>query len=186
MTGLRRAFVAVTPTAPVLDALEPLVADLAACAPRLRWLPRMQWHLTLQFLGPVDDADELRTAVESAVAAHAPFAVQLAGGGAFPSARRGTVLWVGVHHDDALVRLAEAVHAATRPLGHPHDERPYHPHLTLARGPRPRALTDLVETIGQAPIGPAWTVTEVAVVESDTRPTGAVHTVRDRLALRGP
>ncbi len=186
MTGLRRAFVAVAPTFPVLDALEPLVADLALRAPQLRWLPRAQWHLTLQFLGPVDDAEALRSGVAAAAAAHATFAVQLAGGGAFPSARRGTVLWVGVDHEDALVRLAESVHAATEPLGHGRDERPYHPHLTLARAPRPRSLSDLVETIGTAPIGPAWTVTEVAVVESDTRPTGAVHTVWDRLALRGP
>lgn len=185
MTGLRRAFVAVVPAAPVLDALEPLVADLAAHAPQLRWLPRPQWHLTLQFLGAVDDAAALREAVAAASAGHAAFDVQLAGGGAFPSVRRGAVLWVGVERNDALVRLAAAVQDATQPLGHPPDDRPFHPHLTLARAPRPRALAELVETIGTGPVGPAWTVTDVAVVESDTRPTGAVHTVRDRLPLQG-
>ena len=185
MTGLRRAFVAVMPAEPVLDALEPRVADLAARAPELRWLPRPQWHLTLQFLGAVDDADALRAAVAPGVAGHATFDVQLAGGGAFPSVRRGAVLWVGVERGDALVRLAEAVQDATHTLGHAPDDRPFHPHLTLARAARPRALAELVDARGTGPLGPAWTVTEVAVVESDTRPTGAVHTVRDRLPLRG-
>ncbi|HEV2310287.1 MAG TPA: 2'-5' RNA ligase family protein, partial [Acidimicrobiia bacterium] len=94
------------------------------------------------------------------------------------------ILWVGVDHDDALVRLAAAVQDATQPLGHARDDRPYHPHLTLARAPRPQPLGELVDAIGADPIGPAWTVTDVAVVESDTRPSGAVHTVRDRLPLR--
>jgi RNA 2',3'-cyclic 3'-phosphodiesterase len=185
VTGLRRAFVAVVPAEPVLDALEPRVADLAAQAPQLRWLPRAQWHLTLQFLGAVDDAAALRAAVAPAVAGHAAFDVQLTGAGAFPSVRRGAVLWVGVERSDAVVHLAEAVQHATRPLGHAGDGRPFHPHLTLARAPRPRPLADLVDALGTAPIGPAWTVTDVAVIESDTRPTGAVHTVRDRLRLSG-
>ena len=95
------------------------------------------------------------------------------------------MLWVGVPHADPLVALAAAVRDATRTLGYPDDERPYHPHLTLARAPRPRRLTHLVDALGTTPIGPPWTVTDVAVVESDTRPTGAVHTVWGQLPL-GP
>ncbi|HEY6317118.1 MAG TPA: RNA 2',3'-cyclic phosphodiesterase [Acidimicrobiia bacterium] len=184
MTALRRAFVAVAPADPVLDVLEARVADLAAREPRLRWMPRPHWHLTLQFLGAVEDAEALSAAVAAAVAVPR-FDVQLAGGGAFPSPRRATVLWVGVPRADALVALAAAVHDATRTLGYPDDGRPYHPHLTLARTPRPRPLTHLVEALGTTPIGPPWTVTDVAVIESDTRPTGAVHTVWDQHPL-GP
>ena len=140
---------------------------------------------TLQFLGAVDDADALSAAVAAAVAEHAAFEVQLAGGGAFPTVRRGTVLWVGVERDDALAAPGrrgagrDASGSATRPATGPSTRISPWPE-------RPRAaLADLVETIGTAPIGVAWTVTDVAVVESDTRPTGAVHTVRDRLHLRG-
>ena len=184
MTALRRAFVAVEPAPPALDALDSAVADLAAAEPRLRWMPRTQWHLTLQFLGAVDDAEALIAAVAAAVAGQPAFAVRLAGAGGFPSARRGSVLWVGVEPADALLRLAAAVQHATRPLGYRGEARPYHPHLTLARAARPRPLGRLVDALGDAPMGPSWTVTDVAVVESDTRPSGAVHTVRDRLALR--
>jgi len=76
------------------------------------------------------------------------------------------------------------VQPARGPLGTRGAARPYHPHLTLARAARPRPLGRLVDALGDAPMGPSWTVTDVAVVESDTRPSGAVHTVRDRLALR--
>jgi len=185
VTRLRRAFVAVVPTPAVLDALEPHVTALAATEPALRWTPRAQWHLTLQFLGAVDDAETLTAAVGAAVAASPRFDTQLAGGGAFPSPRRATVLWVGVQPPDPLVALAAAVHDATRPLGHPDDGRPHHPHLTIARAARPRALTRLVDDLGTTPIGPPFPVTDVAVVESDTRPTGAVHTVWARHPL-GP
>ncbi|HSO95893.1 MAG TPA: RNA 2',3'-cyclic phosphodiesterase [Acidimicrobiia bacterium] len=186
MTRLARAFVAVVPPGDVLDALAARIARLTPDAQPLRWLPRAQWHITLTFLGRVDDADALRDTLTTTARRGAPFALQLAAGGAFPTPRRAAVLWVGVADPPALVRLADAVRASGAPLGDHADDRPYHPHLTVARAPRPRNLTGLVESLGAEPIGPPWTVTHLAVLESDTRPTGAVHTVRDELALGGP
>ena len=49
--------------------------------------------------------------------------------------------------------------------------------------PKARDLGDLVAALGDGPAGPRWTVEQVALVESDTRPEGAVHTVRARFAL---
>jgi 2'-5' RNA ligase len=186
VTRLARAFVAVVPTDAVLDALDARVRPLTGQAPALRWLPRNQWHLTLAFLGRVDDATTLTRALDTATRTVAPFTLELVGAGAFPAPRRASVLWVGVGAGgSALTALAAAISGATAGLTGSADDRPYHPHLTVARAGRPRRLAGLVETIGAAPIGPAWPVTEVALVESDTRPDGAVHTVREHLRLRG-
>lgn len=186
MTRLARAFVAVVPPGAALDALDARIAKLQPQHAPLRWLPRAQWHITLAFLGRVDDADVLRDVLTTTARGTAPFALQLAGGGAFPIPRRATVLWVGVASEPPeLVGLAEAVRTIGAPFGDHAEDRPYHPHLTVARAPRPRPLTDLVDHLGDEPIGPPWTVTRLAVIESDTRPTGAVHTVRDQLALGG-
>jgi 2'-5' RNA ligase len=180
---LARAFVAVVPPDAVLDAR---VATLNREAPSLRWLPRAQRHITLAFLGRVDDADVLSTALAVAVRTRPPFTLRLGTGGAFPAPRRAVVLWVGVAHGGPdVIGLATTVQDAAAGLADHAEDRSYHPHLTVARAPRARSLTGLVDAIGTGPIGPPWAVTDVSVLESDTRPTGAVHTVQARIPLRG-
>jgi 2'-5' RNA ligase len=176
VTRLARAFIAVTPPDAALDALAPAVRTLADAEPHLRWLPRAQWHITLQFLGPVPDAERTADAIRAALATIAPFTIYLAGAGAFPTSRRGSVLWVGVQPDDQLRSLAAAVSDSTRELGFPTEDRPFHPHLTVARASRPRNVTGLVATLDDQPAGPAWAVRDIGLVASDTRPSGAIHT----------
>ena len=84
------------PPADALDHVETVVAPLRAEFPELRWIPRAQWHLTLQFLGAVPDVDPLVDALGSGGSGVAPFAVELSGGGAFAKPRSATVLWLGV------------------------------------------------------------------------------------------
>ena len=149
----------------------------------LRWSGPEQRHLTLQFLGRVADADALVESVTESVQPRAPFVVALGGGGAFPSARRASVLWIGVHEGgDGLTSLAGAVADATVPLGFAVDDRPYRPHLTVARSARARDLRGVVDELAVEP-SPAWTVDEMVLFDSDTRADGAVHTERARFAL---
>ena len=183
MTRLGRAFLAVVPPPAVLDVVAARVAPITAHEPPLRGLPRPQWHVTLQFLGPVDDAERLAAALDPVLAARAPITHQLVGGGAFPSPRRATVLWIGVEPAAPLADLAATVTGATAELGHVPEARRYHPHLTVARAARPRPMTRAVEALGAEPIGPPWTVAEVALVQSDLHPDGARHTVWRHLPL---
>ena len=186
MTCLARGFVAVVPPDALLDALDARLRALHDERPPLRWLPRQQWHLTLKFLGRVDDADALTGAVHAATRGRSPFTLQLGGAGAFPTSRRASVLWIGVAAGAAeLAALAAAVDDASAGLVANTEHRPYHPHLTVARAAAARPVHGPVDALGATPIGPAWTVTELALVESDTRRDGAVHTVRARLPLEG-
>jgi len=115
--SLRRGFVALVPSAGALDHVEMAVAPLREEFPKLRWMPRAQWHVTLQFLGRVDDADAVVDGLRAAASDVASFDVRLGGGGAFAKARAGTVLWVGVAEGgDAMGALAGAVMTATTPL----------------------------------------------------------------------
>ena len=183
MTRLARAFLAVVPPDPVLDAIEERLQPLRAAELPLRWLPRSQWHLTVQFLGPVVDEDALTTAVGDVAARLTPFTVRLAGSGAFPSPRRATVAWIGVEDARALAALAGTVRGATATLGYEPERRPYEAHLTVGRLPRPQSLTEPLDAFGAAPVGPPWTVGELTLIDSDTRPEGAIHTARARLPL---
>ncbi len=141
-----------------------------APAQRLRWTSSEQWHLTLAFLGEVDDAvvAKLRPRLERAVARHPAQRLAIAGGGAFPSPRKARVLWAGLRADNrTLGALAASVAAAARRAGapSPDEERRFRAHLTLARC---RDITDLsgLTTTLAGFAGQAWTADSVRLVRS--------------------
>jgi 2'-5' RNA ligase len=187
VTALGRAFVAVVPPPDVLDAVEAVVAPQRSREPGLRWADRHQWHVTLQFLGRVHDVGSLdRELAESLRTRPAVRGVRLGGAGAFPRSARGTVAWLGVRDGARQVTtLAAAVMEVTARQGWVGDGRPFHPHLTVARSPRPRRLTGAVAGLEVPTVGEAWDLTEVVLFESDPQPGGAVHVERARYPLSG-
>ena len=185
MTAIGRAFVAVVPPPVVLDALEARLASVQE-GNELRWMRRDQLHFTVQFLGRVKNVEMLTGDLEHAIGQHAQFDARLGGSGAFPSTRRARVVWIGVDQGaDPFGALASAVHRTTERMGYDTENRAFTPHMTVARASRPIAANSVVEKIGSEPIDPQWNVSEVLLFESDTRPDGAVHTVRRRFALGG-
>jgi 2'-5' RNA ligase len=192
MNALGRGFVAVVPPDDVLDAIEARVAPVRAAEDGLRWSRREQWHLTLRFLGPVPDVDGLVGALHDALARVPRIdALVLAGAGAFPNARRASVVWFGARDagedggedGEALRRLAAAVESASVAAGFAPEPRPFRPHLTVARVARPRGVGTVVDALGDDAVGRAWSVEDVVLVASDTRPSGAVYSEIARVPL---
>ncbi|WP_083418175.1 RNA 2',3'-cyclic phosphodiesterase [Pseudofrankia sp. BMG5.36] len=125
-----RLFVAVTPPAEVIEALVTAVGRARPAAPALRWVDVERIHLTLAFLGTVDDVlrEDLSDRLGRVARRHPPVAVQLAGAGRFGH----RVLWVGVTGE--LAPLAAGVRRAAAKAGVAGlDDRPLRAHLTLAR-----------------------------------------------------
>jgi 2'-5' RNA ligase len=186
-TGLRRAFVAVVPPGDVLRAVERVVAPVRPVAsPRLNWTRAAQWHLTLQFLGRVldDDLDDLVDSLRAVLRRERPVTLALGGAGAFPSAARASVVWIGLDEgEQELAHLSVAVARATEPFGYATDHHDFTPHLTVARSARARPLASLVASLGDGPVGPRWDATDVVLMESDTRAGGAVYTEVERFRL---
>ena len=182
-----RAFVAVRPPETVLDAVEERVAQpLSSSNLVLRAERRSQWHFTLVFLGAVAELAPVKDAVREAVGGCPPFSLEVGGAGAFPSDRRARVVWLGTREGaSGLEALNACLAKAFEPLGYPREERRYHPHLTVARVKVPAPAGPLLEAIGAAPVGPAWTVDEVVLYESRTAPSGATYSVLGRFPLSG-
>src|SRR5438309_978649 len=133
---------------------------------------RDQWHITLQFLGNRADLDAVASALDGLDVAGG--AARVGGAGAFPDARRGRVLWLGLVDGAALAtRLAAAVVERTETLGHEREARPFRPHVTLARGRVASDLRNAIAAIGDDPVGPSWRVDAVTVYESRTHRDGA-------------
>lgn len=149
-----------------------LPPELAAAHPALRWVPPQNWHLTLAFLGEVRTArlPDLEERLARVAGRHAPLSLRLAGSGHFGP----RVLYVGVSGDvKPLGRLAAGVAAAARRAKVSVDDRPYRPHLTLARLRTAGPLADLVAALSSYD-GTTWLVDQIELMESQP-PTEAGH-----------
>ncbi|NUP50671.1 MAG: RNA 2',3'-cyclic phosphodiesterase, partial [Catenulispora sp.] len=132
-----RLFVAITPPRAVLLEVRTAVDALKrgntpGVNALLRWTRPETWHITVAFYGEVaeDKAEDLAERLGRVAARTTPMELSLAGAGRFgPRA-----LWFGVQGQcDRLGRLAEAAGAAARRCHIRIEDRPYRPHLTLAR-----------------------------------------------------
>lgn len=173
------------------DAIEPL---------RRRDLP-VKWarpdgiHLTLKFLGDVEEArePELRTALGQAAGGGEKgggeprsVTVHIEGFGVFPDFHRPRVVWAGVAPEPALELLQHRVEQAFGPLGFPAEARAFRPHLTLgraAREARPRDFAGLEETLGGLAFADTVTVSDLDLMQSTLQRGGAVYQVRLRERL---
>jgi RNA 2',3'-cyclic 3'-phosphodiesterase len=161
---MMRLFVAVTPPPEAIDELHSATARLHSPRSELRWTRPEQWHLTLVFLGEVDDAAraDLTVRLGRTAARHPPVRLALLGAGRFGA----RVLWTRVVGDvDALRRLAASARAAARRAGLVVEDRPYRPHLTLARGREGADLRPAVDALAGF-AGSAWTASELHLVRS--------------------
>jgi RNA 2',3'-cyclic 3'-phosphodiesterase len=167
---LMRLFVAIAPPPAVLDELDALVQPFRTQRIDLRWTNREAWHVTLAFLGQVDEAAATRLLprLERAARRHQQVRLAFAGAGAFPSTTRANVLWSGLSGDrGALARLAESVAAGASRAGAPPPDkgRRFRPHLTLARCRMPADVTGLVAALDGYQ-GQPWTADRVHLVRS--------------------
>ncbi len=180
-SGLRRGFLAVVPPEDVLDAIDALLERPKSKL--FAWTRRDQWHITLQFYGRVGDVDGLCAGIQAAAAASQPAQILVRGGGAFPTPPRAQVFWLGVDGTDALIDIHATVAAATRDFIDRRDRIALKPHLTVARLNRKADLTADVEALEGVPVGPPWLLTELLLLESNTKPSGAVYTEHARFTL---
>jgi 2'-5' RNA ligase len=165
-----RLFVGLAPPAAVLDDLDAACAPFRLARADLRWTSRELWHVTLAFLGEVDEETlgRLAPGLERAAGRHRAFTLSVAGAGSFANPVRANVLWSGMAGDRrALADLAETVSAAARGAGAapPDAYRGFTPHLTLARCRAPVDVREIVATLGRYR-GPGWTVEEIYLIRS--------------------
>jgi 2'-5' RNA ligase len=165
-----RLFVAVTPPPPVLAEIGQAVDKLRSGHDEVRWTRPEAWHVTLAFLGEVGEErlPELTERLGRAARRHQPPTLAIGAGGRFG----GRVLWVRVDGDRTpLSRLASSVAAAARRTGVPIQDRPFRPHLTLARskGRAPVDLRPLVQEL-RSYSGTPWTARELHLVRSHLGP----------------
>jgi len=171
---MKRAFVAIDLPAALKERLTSATPPLPK---GVRPVPPDQIHLTLRFLGNVDDA-AFPVLVEALGKITAPaFAVRLDAPGTFPPTGEPHVLWMGLADSEPLGQLRARIDDAAFAAGLPRDDRPFSAHITIARlrDTRRKSITDVLEALaGLGPIEipvPAFTLYTSVLTN-----TGATHT----------
>ena len=177
--GRRRLFIALWPPA---DVIEQLGALERPGRKGLRWTTADQWHVTLRFLGSVEEQAERALRYALARVEWDGFGATGLRAGPGPTILGRTIWALPIEGAAPLADIsARTANAALldAPPGH---DRPFRGHITLARAKTPAALRDLPAEPFQA----EWDATEVTLVSSTLAPTGARYEIVDKWSLTRP
>jgi len=174
-----RLFIAIEIQQTIRTTFASLLKEFRAIAPQVKWVRAENLHVTLKFLGETESAklSPLQN-VLSAVRSIEPVNLEFRGLGFFPHEKRPRVFWAGMEASVNLKPLAADIDQAVHRLGFPLEERPFTPHLTLARFQPPGIPPKLLQAIKEksAQTFGCLLTREIHLIESKLKPTGAEYT----------
>jgi 2'-5' RNA ligase len=154
--------------------------------PRMKWVEEENLHVTLRFLGEVDEARiaEVSSAALEASSSMRRFEIVLGGLGAFPNPRRTRVFWWGLSKgNEESTALFKSLESSLVKKGFAPEPKTYHPHITLARLNAPLAPLPLEEL--SAPGGLSFTCDAFTLYESTLTPKGPIYKIIEEFKLGG-
>ena len=185
-----RCFVALGIDDAARRAITAVVERLRAAADserhRITWARPAGWHVTLKFLGEVaaERLADIRAAITAASGGVGRFEMLLHGVAGFPR-QRARVLAVGVDDGGVSAVLARRIDAAMTPIGFVPDEKPFSPHLTVARLRTPAAARFAAQAAREYAATPFGRVAVegIGFYESETDPDGARYRLIEEFPL---
>ncbi|MBZ5665991.1 MAG: RNA 2',3'-cyclic phosphodiesterase [Acidobacteriia bacterium] len=194
-----RIFIGIDLAPEIRTRIERFLEGVQGFAPDARWARPESLHITLKFIGeqPLDRVEAITERLRR-VDGNA-FEIRCAGYGFFPTAKAPRVFWIGIQGQ--LAALAESIDMATSELGIPREDRPFSPHLTLARagagrssgspkwrkGDGPNTTFAVLEkrlaAMGELDFGTV-TAHEFILYQSQLSPKGSKYTKLQRFPLR--
>lgn len=196
-----RIFLGIDLDSQVRAQIDHFIEGMQGFAPDARWMRSESLHITLKFIGEQTPAQVEAIAGSLRRVQASAFNLSVSGYGFFPTAKAPRVFWIGVSPVPELAALAASIDATTSETGIPREERPFSPHLTLARGgaggrsgsPKWRkgdtqnaifvTLQKRLATIQELSFG-TMTAREFILYQSRLSPTGSKYTKLQTFPLR--
>ena len=151
--------------------------------PRMKWVEEENLHVTLRFVGEVDEAriPGISSAASQAASSSHRFDVVLGELGAFPNPRRARVFWWGLAQGaEESTALFKALEDNLVNRGFDKEKRRYHPHITLARLRYPAGLP--LEEFSP-PTGFSFTADRFTLYQSTLTPQGPIYKILEDFKL---
>ena len=178
-----RTFVAIDLGPAIKDRLAAFISRLKPLGGDIKWASRESMHLTLKFLGEIDERrlGAIQPVLKDIARQRTQFTARLAGLGCFPSVRSPRVLWVGVAEGaEPMTELAGVLDRELYRYDFMKEERPFHPHLTFGRAKAPVRIEGLFDRAFETE---PFNVAEFVLFKSTLRPEGPLYEVLDRFPL---
>ncbi len=140
----------------------------------IRWVAFQNLHITLKFLGEIDDKkkDEIIPVITEIGKRYTPFTVRLEGMGCFPNQKNPRVLWIGVAEGaEALSEIAHELEEKLSQIGFKKEKR-FHAHLTIGRIKQPCNIDDILH---RNITTESFPVKAITLFKSNLRPDGPVY-----------
>ncbi|MBN2453398.1 MAG: RNA 2',3'-cyclic phosphodiesterase [Candidatus Omnitrophica bacterium] len=179
-----RAFIAIDISESFRGVLERVEASLKYAGADVKWADPASIHLTLKFLGEINDEKcaDVKSALDAIAGSVRPFEMTLKALGAFPEMRHPRVIWVGLDRGASeATALAGLVESALSELGFAKEERPFSPHLTIGRVRSPLNRDKLIDKISSVSAGfqpsdaGSYKVSSIILFQSTLTPKGSIY-----------
>lgn len=185
-----RAFIAIKITAEIKEKLRGIQEKLKPAEAHVSWVNPENIHLTLQFLGNIEEkrVPRIVSQLQESVKTVSPFQLQIGYAGAFPNLRYPRVIWVGITDDEdgSLKTLQEDISSRLAKMGFTQEGGRFKPHLTLGRVRSQKNRSNLLRAI-EAIIN-IWVgevrVNAIYLIQSELKPTGAEYTDIAEIPIR--
>jgi 2'-5' RNA ligase len=185
-----RSFIAIELPEKIHAFLADMQQDFKKCGADIRWVNTRNIHLTLKFLGSIEEktSKKIIDEIKSICSHYRPFDLTIKGVGMFPNVKSPRVLWVGVNGSNVLTELKKDIEDGMSSLGFESEDRKFTPHLTLGRfrsGKGKECIRELMERYGDSTLG-TTSVHFVSFMRSDLHPKGARYTKMSEAPLTAP
>jgi len=175
-----RLFIAVELTDEVIKNMVEMINELKETGAAVKWVEASNLHVTMKFLGWVEDRkiDNVIELASKAAAGTGGFKIKLEGTGTFPPGKSPRVLWVGITEGgDKLGKIAVSLEENLSRAGYRSEEREFSSHVTIGRIKNNEGVDKLKEKIGRykdTGFGEAW-IDSIAIMKSTLTPRGPVY-----------
>lgn len=177
-----RAFIAVEIDPQTKQKISDLISSLKKSEADVKWINEEQMHLTLKFLGNIEQnkVQEISNALKSIADNFKPFSISLSNIGGFPNLNHPRVIWLGIDKGaDTVKTLAEKIESGLEKLGFRKESREFKAHLTLGRIRSSKNMPNLTKLLKETTFSSEndVNITELILFQSALTSKGATYTV---------
>ncbi|HEY8459213.1 MAG TPA: RNA 2',3'-cyclic phosphodiesterase [Blastocatellia bacterium] len=182
-----RTFIAIEIPYEIKSALAAMQTELRRAGADVSWVKPENLHLTLNFLGEVDEGRivEVEKVCVSLAAEFRPFTLNVNDAGVFPNARQPRALWAGLSGEiENVYEMRRRLDEKLSLIGFQREEKKFHPHLTIGRLKSSKKTRELLALAGAHQLPElSFVVTEIVLMKSELHPAGSKYSPIARARL---
>jgi len=177
-----RTFIAIELSEEIKDSLAQVQSNLKYAGADVKWVEKNNIHLTLKFLGEIDEkkCEMVKLALDETAKSAKPFEISLKDIGAFPKIDYPRVIWVGLDKGaKESIELAVKTDETLSKIGFDKETRPFAAHLTIGRvrsAKNKEALKEKIDSYDPKHLQPHQLINSITLFQSTLTPKGSVYT----------